>query len=225
MFNFLKNCKTFSKLLCHFTFPPTLGLSLAWVTFLLMQKKSQLTSPCYNVRGKVENSSILNSSCETYPAWVLVTRLTLSQWWVKGTGSTGELQTSWPTLHWRKGRCPHKCICSIELKVRTPDTKNSGLSERHFHVCMCEGPFSWDLNSFYPAVLLLSPCFTEAQTFLWHLEQWLHDAGVLGKRLACFHTWFSFISFTREGELLPSVKTFLHSLSSTMGEDSLARLP
>lgn len=40
-----------------------------------------------------------------------------------------------------------------------------------------------------------------------------------------FNTWFSFINFTREGELLPNVKTFLHSLSSTMREDILARLP
>ena len=220
MFNLLRNCRTFSKLLCHFTFPPTLGLSLAWVTFLPMQKKSQLTSPCYNVRGKVENSSILNRSCETYPAWVLITWLTLSQWrvkgmgwtgelwttwptlhwgrvivpistyapWVKGTGWTSELWTTWPALHWGKGHCPYKYVCSMGLKVRTSGTKNSGLSERHFHVSMCEGPRSWNLNSFYPAVLLLSPCFTEAQTFLWHLEQWLHEAGLLGKRLACFNT-------------------------------------
>lgn len=153
-----------------FYIPTNSGLKSRLSDFPPDAKKSQLASPCYNVRGKVENSSILNSSCETYPAWVLVTWLTLSQWRVKGTGSTGELQTIWTTLHWRKGHCPHKYICSMELKVRTTDTKNSGLSERHFHVCVCEGPFSWDLNSFYPAVLLLSPCFTEAQTFLWHLE-------------------------------------------------------
>ena len=209
-----------------FYFPTNSGLKSGLSDFPPdAKKKPQLTSPCYNVRGKVENSSILNRSCETYPAWVLVTWLTLSQWRVKGTGRTGELQTTWHTLHWRKGHCPHKYVCSMELKVRTSDTKNSGLRERHFHISMCEGPCSWNLNSFYPAVLLLSPCFTEAQTFLWHLEQWLHEAGLLGKRLACFNTQFSFISFTREGELLPSVKTFLHSLSSTMGEDSLARPP
>ena len=138
-----------------FYFPTNSGLKPSLSDFPPDAKQSQLTSPCYSVRGKVENSSILNRSCETHPAWVLVTWLTLSQWRVKRTGWTGALQTTWPTLHWRKGHCPRKYICSVELKVRTTDKKNSGLSERHFHVYMCEGPFSWNLNSLYPTSVSL----------------------------------------------------------------------
>lgn len=168
-----------------FYFPTNSGLKPSLSDFPPDAKQSQLTSPCYSVRGKVENSSILNRSCETHPAWVLVTWLTLSQWRVKRTGWTGALQTTWPTLHWRKGHCPRKYICSVELKVRTTDKRTQALVKGIFMYICVKGlsPEIWILST-----LLLSPCFTEAQTFLWHLEQWLHDTGSLGKRLACFNT-------------------------------------
>ena len=33
------------------------------------------------------------------------------------------------------------------------------------------------------------------------MEWWLHDAGVLGKRLACFHTWFLLLVLQGRGTL------------------------
>ena len=95
----------------------------------------------------------------------------------------------------------------MELKVRTTDTKNSGLSERHFHVCMCEGPFSWDLNSFYPAVLLLSPCLTEADISLTFgvVASWCRSVG---KKASLFSHVVSVISFTREGNFSQASRLF-----------------
>lgn len=171
-----------------FHFPTNSGLKSSLSDFPPDAKQSQLTSSCYSVRGKVENSSILNSSCETHPAWVLVTWLTLSQWRVNRTGWTGALQTTWPTLHWRKGIVPVSTYAPWSLKcgplIQTTQALVKGI---FMYICVKgHSPEIWILSTLL--LLLLSPCFTEAQTFLWHLEQWLHDAGSLGKRLACFNT-------------------------------------
>lgn len=144
--------------------------------------------------------------------------------WYREWSKPAGFRLSGPPLYWRWSQHPHK----LELQVGDHLKKNSGLQldqvKRHFHVHMCCGTSLLKSEFFLPChILFVSLLNWSMDISLTFGAQWCR---IVSKRLTCLNTWFSFISFTMEGELLPNAKTFLHSLSSTMGgEGMLARFP